>query len=276
MSEKLLEIKHLEISFKTDEGIIPTIKDVSIHVNKGETITVVGESGSGKTVTVRSILGLVPAPPAIYTTGEIMFEGKDLFKASDENWRTIRGSEISMVFQDPMTALNPVFTIGDQMANIYLYQGKKSTHSKLAKRKKNLRKDADARSLELLEKMSLPNPAALLKRYPFELSGGMKQRIIIAMALIKTPKLLIADEPGTALDVTVQASINSELKRLVAEEGISMIYITHNLSVARQLGERTYVMQYGRVIEEGPTDEVFLNPKNQYTKDLIKALPRII
>jgi len=276
MSEKLLEIKHLEISFKTDEGIIPTIKDVSIHVNKGETITVVGESGSGKTVTVRSILGLVPAPPAIYTTGEIMFEGKDLLKASDENWRTIRGSEISMVFQDPMTALNPVFTIGDQMANIYLYQGKKSTHSKLAKRKKNLRKDADARSLELLEKMSLPNPAALLKRYPFELSGGMKQRIIIAMALIKTPKLLIADEPGTALDVTVQASINSELKRLVAEEGISMIYITHNLSVARQLGERTYVMQYGRVIEEGPTDEVFLNPKNQYTKDLIKALPRII
>jgi len=276
MSEKLLEIKHLEISFKTDEGIIPTIKDVSIHVNKGETITVVGESGSGKTVTVRSILGLVPAPPAIYTTGEIMFEGKDLLKASDENWRTIRGSEISMVFQDPMTALNPVFTIGDQMANIYLYQGKKSTHSKLAKRKKNLRKDADARSLELLEKMSLPNPAALLKRYPFELSGGMKQRIIIAMALIKMPKLLIADEPGTALDVTVQASINSELKRLVAEEGISMIYITHNLSVARQLGERTYVMQYGRVIEEGPTDEVFLNPKNQYTKDLIKALPRII
>lgn len=276
MSEKLLEIKHLEISFKTDEGTVPTIRDVSIYVNKGESITIVGESGSGKTVTVRSILGLVPAPPAIYTNGEIIFEGKDLLKASADDWRTISGSEISMVFQDPMTALNPVFTIGDQMANIYMYQGKKSTHSRLAKRKRELRHDADARSLELLEKMSLPDPATLLGRYPFELSGGMKQRIIIAMALIKTPKLLIADEPGTALDVTVQSSINAELKRLVDEEGISMIYITHNLSVARQLGERTYVMQYGRVVEEGSTDEVFLNPKNQYTKDLIKALPRIL
>ena len=274
--ERLLEINNLSISFKTDDGEIPTIKNVSMHINEGEIITVVGESGSGKSVTIRSIMRLIAAPPAVYTGGEIVYKGKDLLKASEEEMRRLRGSEISMIFQDPMTALNPVFTIGEQMENIYIYQGHKSTRSKLPRSKKVMRKEARERSVELLSKMSLPNPEGILGMYPFELSGGMKQRVIIAMALIKTPRLLLADEPGTSLDVTVQASINEELKRLVIEEKISMIFITHNLGVAKQLGERTYVMKLGEVVEEGPSEEVFLNPREEYTKSLMDALPRIV
>jgi ABC-type dipeptide/oligopeptide/nickel transport system ATPase component len=274
--ERLLEINNLSISFKTDDGEIPTIKNVSMHINEGEIITVVGESGSGKSVTIRSIMRLIAAPPAVYTGGEIVYKGKDLLKASEEEMRRLRGSEISMIFQDPMTALNPVFNIGEQMENIYIYQGQKSTRSKLPRSKKVMRKEARERSIELLSKMSLPNPEGILGMYPFELSGGMKQRVIIAMALIKTPRLLLADEPGTSLDVTVQASINEELKRLVIEEKISMIFITHNLGVAKQLGERTYVMKLGEVVEEGPSEEVFLNPREEYTKSLMDALPRIV
>lgn len=274
--ERLLEINNLSISFKTDDGDIPTIKNVSMHINEGEIITVVGESGSGKSVTMRSIMRLIATPPAIYTGGEILYKGKDLLKVSEEEIRKLRGSEISMIFQDPMTALNPVFTIGEQMENIYIYQGQKSTRSKLPRSKKVMKKEARARSIELLAKMSLPNPEGILGMYPFELSGGMKQRVIIAMALIKTPRLLLADEPGTSLDVTVQSSINEELKRLVLEEKISMIFITHNLGVAKQLGERTYVMKLGEVVEEGISDEVFLNPREEYTKSLMNALPRIV
>lgn len=274
--ERLLDINNLSISFKTDDGEIPTIKNVSMHINEGEIITVVGESGSGKSVTMRSIMRLIATPPAIYTGGEILYKGKDLLKVSEEEMRKLRGSEISMIFQDPMTALNPVFTIGEQMENIYIYQGQKSTRSKLPRSRKVMKKEAKERSIELLAKMSLPNPEGILGMYPFELSGGMKQRVIIAMALIKTPRLLLADEPGTSLDVTVQASINEELKRLVLEEKISMIFITHNLGVAKQLGERTYVMKLGEVVEEGISDDVFLNPQEEYTKSLMDALPRIV
>ncbi len=274
--EKLLEINNLSISFKTDEGVIPTIDDVSIHVNEGEIITLVGESGSGKSVTMRSVMRLIATPPAIYTGGEILYKGKDILKSTEDEIRKLRGSEISMIFQDPMTALNPVFTIGKQMENIYIYQGLKSTHTKLPRNKKVMKMEAKERAMELFKKMSLPNPEGLLDRYPFELSGGMKQRVIIAMALIKTPRLLLADEPGTSLDVTVQSSINAELKRLVLDEKISMIFITHNLAVAKQLGERTYVMKLGQVIEEGLSDDVFLRPKMEYTKELLNALPKIV
>lgn len=274
--EKLLEIKNLSVSFKTDEGILPTIENVNLHVKEGEIITVVGESGSGKSVTMRSVMRLMPEPPTLYTGGEILYKGQDLLKASEDNIRRLRGSEISMIFQDPMTALNPVFTIGEQMENIYIYQGRKSTREKLPKKLKLLKEEARKRSLELLEKMSLPDPKRILSMYPFELSGGMKQRVIIAMALIKTPRLLLADEPGTSLDVTVQSSINQELKRLVQEEKISMIFITHNLGVAKQLGERTYVMKLGKVVEEGRSEEVFLHPQAEYTKKLLHALPRIV
>ncbi len=275
-AKHLLEIKNLHIGFKNDEGVTPTIKDVNIHIDEGEIVTIVGESGSGKSVTVRSILKLIPSPPAIYTQGEILFKGQNILDMQENEIRALRGSEISMVFQDPMIALNPVFTIGQQMENIYLYQGASSTHARLSKKKSILKQEARDRSIYLLEKMSLPNPENLLKMYPFELSGGMKQRVIIAMALIKTPKLLLADEPGTSLDVTVQASINKELKRLVEEEHIAMFFITHNLGVAKQLGKRTYVMKLGEVVEEGLSEDVFLNPKTDYTKHLLDVLPKII
>lgn len=271
----LMEVNNLCISFKIDDKLVPTIKNVNLHIDKGECISIVGESGSGKTVTCRSILGLVPRPPAVYTDGSINYGGKNLVNITDKEWREIRGSEISMVFQDPMTALNPVYTIGKQMENVYIYQGKKSIHSKLGKKKSVLKAEARERALYLIKKMSLPDPEGMLKRYPFELSGGQRQRIIIALAMIHTPKLLIADEPGTALDVTVQSSINTELKRLVKEENIAMIFITHNLGVAKDVSDRTYVMKLGRIVEEGKTDDVFLNPKDEYTKSLLDALPKV-
>ena len=271
----LMEVNNLCISFKIDDKLVPTIKNVNLHIDKGECISIVGESGSGKTVTCRSILGLVPRPPAVYTDGSINYDGKNLVNITDKEWRDIRGSEISMVFQDPMTALNPVYTIGKQMENVYIYQGKKSIHSKLGKKKSVLKAEARERALYLIKKMSLPDPEGMLKRYPFELSGGQRQRIIIALAMIHTPKLLIADEPGTALDVTVQSSINTELKRLVKEENIAMIFITHNLGVAKDVSDRTYVMKLGRIVEEGKTDDVFLNPKDEYTKSLLDALPKV-
>lgn len=274
--ERLLEIRNLHVSFKNDDQIVPTLKNVNLHVNKGELITIVGESGSGKTVTVRSILGLVPTPPAVYGSGEIRFEDRDLLRMKDNQWQEVRGRKISMVFQDPMTALNPVFTVGQQMENVYIYQGVKSRWSLSGAEKRRRKTAARARSLALLEKMSLPDPERLLNRYPFELSGGMRQRIVIALALIHTPKLLIADEPGTALDVTVQASINKELQRLVKEENISMIYITHNLGVAKEMGERTYVMRYGEVVEEGRTAEVFAAPRHAYTQALLNSVPKLV
>ena len=273
----LLEINNMSIGFRNDEnGINPTIKDVNIHINKGEIVTIVGESGSGKSVSIRSILRLVPTPPAVYTSGEILFKGNDILSMNENEIQHLRGSEISMVFQDPMIALNPVFTIGKQMENIYLYQGMTSSHGRLGRPKRILKKEAKDRSIHLLEKMSLPNPEHILQMYPFELSGGMKQRVIIAMALIKTPKLLLADEPGTSLDVTVQSSINMELKRLVEEEDIAMFFITHNLGVAKQLGTRTYVMKLGEVVEEGLSQDVFLNPQTDYTRRLLDVLPKII
>ena len=274
-TENLLEINDLSISFKNGGEAVPTLHNVNLALKPGELVTIVGESGSGKTITVRSILGLLKTPPTMYTGGSIMYQGKDLLKYGKKEWRDIRGKEISMVFQDPMTALNPVFTIGEQMMNVYLYQGKKKK-SFFKRPSKEQKAAARARAIELLNKMSLPDPEGLLDRYPFELSGGMRQRIVIALALVHTPKLLIADEPGTALDVTVQDSINKELQRLVKEEGISMLYITHNLGVAKEMGERTYVMQYGKVVEEGTTEDVFLRPKEEYTKNLLAALPKLV
>lgn len=275
-TKDLLVIEDLCISFKNGDEEVPTLHNVNISLKPGELVTIVGESGSGKTITVRSILGLLKTPPTVYTAGKILYKGKNLLKNDKKAWREIRGKEISMVFQDPMTALNPVFTIGEQMMNVYLYQGKKRRNSWFKQPTKAMKAAAKNRAIELLEKMRLPDPEGILDRYPFELSGGMRQRIVIALALIHTPKLLIADEPGTALDVTVQMSINQELQRLVKEEGISMLYITHNLGVAKEMGERTYVMQYGKVVEEGATEDVFLRPQQEYTKELLAALPKLV
>ncbi|WP_066248346.1 ABC transporter ATP-binding protein [Neobacillus drentensis] len=274
-SEALLEIKGLKVNFKSFEGTAQVINGVSLKVNKGEVISLVGESGCGKSVTVRSILGLVPTPPAQFTNGDITFEGQSLLGLSEKEWQKIRGKGISMIFQDPMTALNPVFTIGQHLIDVYMWQGKRNTLFTSMKEKRELRKKGRARAIEILEKMRIPDPEGILERYPIELSGGMRQRIIIALALIHTPKLLIADEPGTALDVSVQDQILIELKRLVEMEGISMIFITHNLGVARMISDRVYVMYAGEVVEEATTQSLFSQSYHPYTQGLLSSIPKL-
>lgn len=273
--ESLLEVKDLKINFKSYEGIAEVINGVSLNVKKGEVISLVGESGCGKSVTVRSMLGLVPTPPAKFVKGDIIFEGKSLLNLSEKEWQKIRGKGISMIFQDPMTALNPVFTIGEHLIDVYMYQGRSNTLFMSRKEKQSLRKKGRERAIELLDKMRIPDSESILERYPVELSGGMRQRILIALALIHTPKLLIADEPGTALDVSVQDQILMELKRLVEIEGISMIFITHNLGVARMISDRVYVMYAGEVIEEAPTTTIFKESFHPYTKGLLSSIPKL-
>jgi oligopeptide/dipeptide ABC transporter ATP-binding protein len=275
MSETLLEVKDLKVNFGTYEGTAQVINGVSIKVGKGEVVSLVGESGCGKSVTVRSMLGLVSSPPAQFVNGDIQFEGKSLLNLSEKEWQNIRGKGISMIFQDPMTSLNPVFTIGEQMMDVYMWQGKKRSLFESSKKKKDLRNEARVRSIEILKKMRIPDPEAMLERYPVELSGGMRQRILIALALMHTPKLLIADEPGTALDVSVQDQILQELKRLVKSEGISMIFITHNLGVARMISNRIYVMYAGEVVEESETDRLFKEQYHPYTKGLLSSIPKL-
>lgn len=270
MNHVLLEIKNLKLRFSTYEGEAKVIEDINIHVNKGEVISLVGESGCGKSVTVRSIMGLLPK--AKYPQGEIIFEGKNLLNLKEEEWRKIRGRGISMIFQDPMTSLNPVFKIKEQMMNVYLYQGKKRASRFVGK---EMKQEAYNRSLELLKKMRIPDPESILERYPSQLSGGMRQRVLIALALIHQPKLLIADEPGTALDVSVQEQILLELKRLVQEEGISMIFITHNLGVAREISNRIYVMYAGTVVEQAPTRKLFEEQFHPYTQGLLSSIPTL-
>ena len=274
MDNPILEIKHLKINFRTEDGTAEVINDVNIKLNKGEVIALVGESGCGKSVTVKSVLGLVPVPPATYVRGEILFKGRNLMNLKEEDWQQIRGRGISMIFQDPMTSLNPVFTIGQQLTDVYLWQGKKRFISWKGYNRE-LRQKARARAIELLTKMRIPDPEAMLDRYPVELSGGMRQRILIALALVHNPELLIADEPGTALDVSVQDQILVELKRLIKEEGISMIFITHNLGVARMISDRTYVMYAGEVVEEGKTEKLFERQYHPYTKGLLQSLPKL-
>jgi oligopeptide/dipeptide ABC transporter ATP-binding protein len=273
--EILLDVTDLKINFNSYEGIAEVINGIDLHVKKGEVISLVGESGCGKSVTVRSMLGLVPTPPAEFVNGDITFEGKSLLNLNEKQWQKIRGKGISMIFQDPMTALNPVFTIGEQLIDVYMWQGEKNKFTKSRKEKRELRKKGRARAIEILEKMRIPDPEGILDRYPVQLSGGMRQRILIALALIHTPKLLIADEPGTALDVSVQDQILLELKRLVEIEGISMIFITHNLGVARMISDRIYVMYAGEVIEEAATNTLFKESYHPYTKGLLSSIPKL-
>lgn len=275
MAESLLEIKELKINFKTEEGIAKVINNVNLHVDKEEVIAIVGESGCGKSVTARSMLGLLSTPPAQFVNGDITFENESLIGLSEKEWQKIRGKQITMIFQDPMTSLNPVFTIGQQLIDVYMLQGKSSSISLPSKKNKELRKKGRERAIEILEKMRIPDPESILERYPIELSGGMRQRILIALALIHTPKLLLADEPGTALDVSVQDQILQELKRLVAQENVSMVFITHNLGVARMISDRTYVMYAGEVIETAESDQLFTEPLHPYTKGLLSSIPKL-
>ncbi|MCR3921284.1 MAG: ABC transporter ATP-binding protein [Firmicutes bacterium] len=263
MSEKLLEIKNVKTYFYTSDGQVPAVDGVSFHINRGETVGVVGESGCGKSVTSLSIMGLIPKPPGKIIAGEILFEGEDLLKLPQKQMRKIRGNRISMIFQEPMTSLNPVYTIGVQIAEaVRLHQGAS-------------RKEAMDIVVEGLRLVGIPSPERRVDEYPHQLSGGMRQRAMIAMALSCKPTLLIADEPTTALDVTIQAQILELLKELKQDLGMAMMIITHDLGVVAEVAQRVVVMYAGKVVEEAPVRDLFNDPKHPYTKGLLASIPRL-
>lgn len=261
--EKLLEVRALKTYFHTPKGIVSALENVDFHVNKGETLCIVGESGCGKSVTSLSIMQLLSVPPAQYVQGEILFEAQDLLKKSEKQMQKIRGNEIAMIFQEPMTALNPVYTIGRQIRETILL------HKKISK------KEADREAEELLNLVGIPDAKRRLKEYPHQLSGGLRQRVVIAIALSCKPKLLIADEPTTALDVTIQAQILRLLNDLKKKLDMTIILITHDLGVVAQMADRVIVMYGGAIVEEAPKVEFFDNPIHPYTKGLLGCIVRM-
>ncbi|MEH7379225.1 ABC transporter ATP-binding protein [Bacillus sp. JJ1533] len=263
MGEKIIEVKGLRTSFFTDEGEIPAVDDITLHINEGEILGVVGESGCGKSVTSLSIMGLVPSPHGKIVDGEILFNGDNLVHFTEKQMRQIRGNDIAMIFQEPMTSLNPLFTIGDQMI-----EGIK-IHLKWDKKKSR------ARAIEIMKRVGLPRAEELILDYPHQLSGGMRQRVMIAMAMACNPKLLIADEPTTALDVTIQSQILKLMKELNVEMTTAIMLITHDLGVVAQICERVVVMYAGKIVEEGKVSSIFKHPKHPYTKGLLKSVPDI-
>ena len=258
----LIEVRALETRFSTEAGLVHAVDGLSFAVNKGDSLALVGESGCGKSVTALSILRLVPDPPGRVAGGEILFEGHDLLKLSRRDMRHIRGGEISMIFQDPMTSLNPVLTIGDQISEAL------RTHEAVSRR------SAWRRCVELLELVRIPDPHRRVHDYPHRLSGGMRQRAMIAMAVACAPKLLIADEPTTALDVTIQAQVLGLLDRLKRELGMTVLLITHDLGVVAEWANRVVVMYAGNKVEEGRVDELFAQPLHPYTQGLLGAIPQ--
>lgn len=268
MSEALLSVRDLSVEFSTYGRTSKVLHNVSLDVPARSQVALVGESGSGKTVTMKAIMGLLREPPAKITSGRIFYDGADLLTMPMSERLKLRGTAMSMVFQDPMSSLNPVFTIGDQMGTILKYADKRLGRSRG-------RRERMARVHEVLTQVRMRDPERITGSYPIQLSGGMRQRILIAMALLSEPKLLIADEPGTALDVTTQAQILKLLRDLVEERGLALLMITHNLGVVRETSNHVYVMNKGVVVEQGPTAEIFGDPKDQYTRDLIAAVPRL-
>jgi len=263
MAEFLLDVRGLQTRFRTQQGVVHAVNGVSFGLKEGETLGVVGESGCGKSVTVLSLLKLIPTPPGKIAAGEAEFFGHDLLKMSNEEIRHVRGSQISVVFQDPMTSLNPVLTVGQQLEEpLVLHVGMS-------------KQQARERSAELLELVGIPRAKDRLGDYPHQFSGGMRQRVMIAMALSCSPQILIADEPTTALDVTIQAQIIELAKRLRDELGMAMIWITHDLGVIAGLADRVLVMYGGLIIEEAPVKELYSNPRHPYTIGLIGSLPRV-
>lgn len=263
MPDVLLDVQGLETEFKTPDGIVHAVNGVSFGLEEGETLGVVGESGCGKSVTMLSVLGLIPSPPGKVTAGKAFFFGQDLLKMSKEEIRHVRGAQISMVFQDPMTSLNPVLSIGRQMTEPLIL------HLGMTKRQ------AETRAAELLGMVGIPNAAERLGDYPHQYSGGMRQRVMIAMALSCNPQILIADEPTTALDVTIQAQIIELVKRLRDELGMAVVWITHDLGVVAGIAQRVVVMYGGYIIEEADVKELYANPQHPYTISLLGSLPRV-
>ncbi len=263
MSEKILDVKNLHVYFDTYAGVVKAIRDVSFHVNKGESLAIVGESGSGKSVTVQTIMKLIPMPPGRIAEGEILFKDRDIVKMNESEMRKIRGGEIGMIFQDPMTSLNPTMTVGKQIAEGIM------THQNVS------RKEAMAKALEMLKAVNIPNAEERINAYPHQFSGGMRQRVVIAIALACNPDLLIADEPTTALDVTVQAQILDLMNELKQKLNTAIILITHDLGVVADVAQRVIVMYGGEIMEEASVIDIFKNPKHPYTWGLIKSIPRL-
>jgi oligopeptide transport system ATP-binding protein len=258
----MLEVNNLKTHFKTPDGIVKAVDGVSFSLERGETLGIVGESGSGKSVTALGLMQLNPKPPAEYPEGEILFEGQNLLEASEDRMREIRGNDIAMIFQDPMTSLNPVFTVGNQIAEAI------RTHQQVSKG------EAKKRAVRVLRDVGIASPERRVNEYPHQYSGGMRQRAMIAMALSCNPKVLIADEPTTALDVTIQAQILELMVNLQERYGTAIIMITHDLGVVAQLADRIMVMYAGRAVEQGPTDGVFYDPLMPYTWSLLRSIPR--
>lgn len=261
--EELLSVNDLVVEFSTADGTVQAVNGISYSVAAGEIVAIVGESGSGKTVGARAILGLVPSPPGKVVSGSITFAGTDLLALDDQDIRDIRGKDISMVFQEPMTSLNPVLSIGRQLTEAM------RLHLKFTQR------ESDARAIELLKLVGVSDPADRLKQYPHQLSGGMRQRVMIASALSCRPRLILADEPTTALDVTIQAQVLSLMKDLCAEMGVALVIITHNLGIVARYAHSMNVMYAGRIVEKGTASSLYRNPSHPYTVGLLNSVPRL-
>jgi peptide/nickel transport system ATP-binding protein len=260
-STPILSVKNLAVEFKTAKGNLRAVSDVSFDISAGDTLGIVGESGCGKSVTALAILGLIPAPHGKIVRGSITFKGQELVGLSESKYRSIRGRDISMIFQEPMTALNPVFRIGSQMVNVLC------RHQSLS------RKQARARAIEMLKAVGIPSPENRIDDYPHQLSGGMRQRVMIAMALSCGPSLLLADEPTTALDVTTQAQVMYEISKLQKEQHMAMVLVTHDLGVVAESCQNVLVMYCGQVVEAASVKELFRNPRHPYTRGLIASIP---
>ena len=260
---RLLEIEDLQVQFFTSDGIVEAVGGISYHIDAGETVAIVGESGCGKSVGAMSLLRLIPEPPGKIANGRALFEGRDLLKLSNADIRNVRGREIAMVFQEPMTSLNPVFSVGRQLTETLL----RHTNASEA--------EAKERGIELLNQVGISDPARRLPQFPHHLSGGMRQRVMIAMALSCEPKLIIADEPTTALDVTIQAQILELMKNLSERLGVAQLIITHNLGVVARYAKRVNVMYAGKIVETGTATEIYHNPRHPYTLGLLASVPRL-
>lgn len=263
MNNSLLQVYDLKTHFFLDDGVVPAVDGVSFHLNRGETLAVVGESGSGKSITANSIMRLIPTPPGKIVGGQILFEGEDLLAKPEKEMRHIRGNLISMIFQEPMTSLNPVFRVGDQISESLIL------HQRLTK------KEALEKAVEMLRLTGIPSPEKRVQDFPHQMSGGMRQRVMIAMALCCRPRLLIADEPTTALDVTIQAQILDLMRDLRDQFDTAIIIITHDLAVVAEMADRAVVMYAGKMVEEAKVEDLFDSPLHPYTRGLLSSIPRM-
>ncbi|MEU0578757.1 ABC transporter ATP-binding protein [Streptomyces griseoincarnatus] len=259
----LLEVRDLHVEFRTRDGVAKAVNGVTYGVDEGETVAVLGESGSGKSVTAQAVMGILDTPPGRITGGEVVFQGRDLLKLKEEERRRIRGAEMAMIFQDALSALNPVLTVGDQLAEMF------TVHRGMS------RKDARAKAVELMDRVRIPAARERVRQYPHQFSGGMRQRIMIAMAIALEPALIIADEPTTALDVTVQAQVMELLAELQREYRMGLILITHDLGVVADVADRIAVMYAGRIVESAPVHDIYKAPAHPYTRGLLDSIPRL-